>query len=836
MNEPGEAGDRPLEPDPSGEKTVPTDPRAPDRYRIIGPLTGGGMGDIFRAKDTLTGREVLLKQIKEHDDGPVDPVRLARALSRFRLETLAAAQLEHPNIVPLYDAGFHDKDRPYYVMRYIRGETLDDAVTRHHDPARSLGAAERTMELRGLLGSLLAVCAAVAYAHSRKVYHRDIKPKNILLGKYGETQLIDWGLAKLDSAGMGDDEPAADASLPCLAVGIHDLPASLPGEQGGTPAYMAPEQAAGNVNGIGPHTDVYGLGATLYHLLVGRAPIAVPKGLGRREALRRMLDDVIAGAYPRPRAVNPRVTPVLEAICLKAMAVEPADRYPSAKALAADLERTLADEPVAVCRDPWTVRFARFTRRHRVTMSAAGLLLATSIVGLSMGTVFAGRERDVARANAEREMALAKKAQLERDNAAMEAEKRREIAEVAREGIDTLVVGLQDSLWGEVPGTIEKRIELLERAKEAYQRFVDEQSTESSVVIGAMKIDYSLGVLYDAVGREDDCRRSFEAALATGRRFVETDPNDHQTVSFLAVTAYEWAEVLRIASGPEAARPVFDEALQRGRDAARLDPTLGRGTAALTGFVHALNRWHTGAGVEAFRAMIDACDEIANTAVEHPDQRLVLERNAIFNRALAVKVALQAGLVDEALGLARANEADSRRTMGPGGGGDGLLTRAAALLALARAENAAGSDPRECFQRADAAVDAARLAIEAGAHGAAAGTLLAEALATRADTVGGPADDRRADLEKAIDVVGAEAGLLSRLTYGTAAILGDLHARLATLHAAQRRDGEARTAARDALRLLEPLEASDPRDPDLARPLAAARAILSTEPDGPASP
>ena len=218
----------------------------------------------------------------------------------------------------------------------------------------------------------------VAYAHSRGVIHRDLKPANILLGPYGETLVVDWGLAKV--VGRGEAAARAGAAEATLQPGSGSGSSeTLPGTALGTPAYMSPEQAEGRLEQVGPLSDVYSLGATLYCLLTGKPPID-ETDVG--EALRR----VQRGEFPPPRAVRPGIPQGLEAICLKAMALKPEERYPSARALADEIEHWLADEPVSVYREPITVRLTRWGRRHRTLATSLGVLLVTAVVGLAIAT------------------------------------------------------------------------------------------------------------------------------------------------------------------------------------------------------------------------------------------------------------------------------------------------------------------------------------------------------------------------------------------------------------------------------------------------------------------
>jgi eukaryotic-like serine/threonine-protein kinase len=166
------------------------------RYRVLRSHARGGLGEVFVALDTEVGREVALKEIQ--DEFADDPA----SQGRFLREAEVNGRLEHPAIVQVYGLGRHADGRPYYVMRLIRGETLDAAARRFHEadrPGRDPG--ERALALRQLLGQFVAVCNAVAYAHSRGVLHRDIKPANVMLGKFGETLLVDWGLAKVMGVG-----------------------------------------------------------------------------------------------------------------------------------------------------------------------------------------------------------------------------------------------------------------------------------------------------------------------------------------------------------------------------------------------------------------------------------------------------------------------------------------------------------------------------------------------------------------------------------------------------------------------------------------------------------
>jgi serine/threonine protein kinase len=218
------------------------------------------------------------------------------------------------------------------------------------------------------------VCNAIEYAHSRGVLHRDINPGNVFVGKHGETLVVDWGLAKP----LGNVEPGHDSEervlTPSSASGTAE---TLPGSALGTPAYMSPEQASGDLERLGPRSDVYSLGATLYCLLTGKAPF--------EGEVAEVLRKVQRGEVTPPRKLDPSIDRALDAVCLRAMATKPEDRYPSCRALAEEIERWTADEPVAAYREPLATRVTRWGRRHRTAAVSTGVLLLAAVVGLSVG-------------------------------------------------------------------------------------------------------------------------------------------------------------------------------------------------------------------------------------------------------------------------------------------------------------------------------------------------------------------------------------------------------------------------------------------------------------------
>ncbi len=317
---------------PSGG--APSLPRREFRdYEILDEIALGGMGVVYRARQRTLGRVVALKTLRAGVRATSDD------LARFTREAQTAARLVHPGIVPIHDFGIVD-GVPYFSMDYIEGRTMAALLE-----AGSLG-------IRPAVAILEKTCRAMHYAHQQGVVHRDLKPGNILVDASGEPRLADFGVAK---SLFGEATLTREGSIM------------------GTPNYLAPEQVEGNKGDIGPWTDVYALGVTLYHVLTGRLPF---QGTTELELLYK----ITLEEPPPPRTVRPDVAPELEAICLKAMQKERADRYRSALEMAEELSRWLGDQPVLTRPESATQRTFKLVRRKR---GSIGLVLA----GAAMGAV-----------------------------------------------------------------------------------------------------------------------------------------------------------------------------------------------------------------------------------------------------------------------------------------------------------------------------------------------------------------------------------------------------------------------------------------------------------------
>lgn len=345
--------------------------RTSDRFQVVRPLDRGGLGVVSVAMDQELHREVALKEIRE-DRADDNALRL-----KFVLEAEVTGSLEHPGIVPVYALGASADGRPYYAMRLIKGSNLREHIRNFHSQVAANATPFDGHILRQLMRRFLVVCEAIDYAHSRGVLHRDLKPSNVMLGRYGETLVVDWGLAKANGSSVWD--LAGDASLERrLEVETLFQPSgsnepTRDGSTIGTPAYAPPEQILGKNEAIGIRSDVYGLGAILYELLTNQAPAS--------GSLLQITHKITSGSIPHCRAIQPLVPKPIEAICSKAMALEYDDRYESASELRAEIERWLDDSPVAAYEEPLMVRAKRWMRKHQTLVSTLLAIGTMSLVG-----------------------------------------------------------------------------------------------------------------------------------------------------------------------------------------------------------------------------------------------------------------------------------------------------------------------------------------------------------------------------------------------------------------------------------------------------------------------
>ncbi len=344
------------------------------KYQLIRKLGQGGLGTVWLARDINMQRYVALKEVK--DAGKANKT----ILDRFRREAEITGRLEHPGIVPVYQLGEDvASDRTFYAMRFLGKRTMQDAIVEYHE--RREEGDDNPMLLRHLLTSFVSVCQAIGHAHSRKVIHRDLKPENVAIDSFGQVIVIDWGLAKILDDGVLDNS-IADAGLSDVSQGER----TIEGQVLGSPLYMAPEQATGRLDEVDESTDIYGLGAILFAILSGYAPHEQSRESSGSSTTRQLITLIASGPTPRARNANPSVDPALDAICAKAMAKRRYKRYESATALAVELERWMAGEPVSAYHERLPQRIRRWMYHHRrISQLIASAIIVALVAGITLG-------------------------------------------------------------------------------------------------------------------------------------------------------------------------------------------------------------------------------------------------------------------------------------------------------------------------------------------------------------------------------------------------------------------------------------------------------------------
>jgi serine/threonine protein kinase len=304
------------------------------RFTLLREIGSGGLGNVWLARDEKLNRNVALKEMNQA------ALQLPQAWKRFNREAEITGQLEHPNVVSLYQYGNESKSgEPFYAMRFVGKRTLADAINEYHEQCKT-GSCDALI-LHRLLTAFLDVCQAVAYAHSRGVIHRDLKPENVALDNYGQVIVLDWGLAKITE----------DAELGVRLSGENNLSdeklaQTMAGEVIGTPLYMAPEQAAGRLDEIDKQTDVYGLGGILFSILTGEAPHnkTHQSTAGDKASVKETLDAIAENETVGPRELRSAVPLELDRICRRAMAFKKYARFRSVVDLSDEVERWMVDQ------------------------------------------------------------------------------------------------------------------------------------------------------------------------------------------------------------------------------------------------------------------------------------------------------------------------------------------------------------------------------------------------------------------------------------------------------------------------------------------------------------
>ncbi|HVC94968.1 MAG TPA: serine/threonine-protein kinase, partial [Pirellulales bacterium] len=631
-------------------RTLGAPTSAAGRFRILRSHAKGGLGEVFVAHDGELNRDVAVKQIQQHADA-------SASRARFLLEAEITGGLEHPGVVPVYGLGTDADGRPFYAMRFIQGESLKEAIKRFHGrrSQRTIRNPQSfaSLEFRKLLGSFIDVCNAIEYAHSRGFLHRDLKPDNVMLGKFGETLVVDWGLAKPIEPGRDHDPPAKEIEI-ALASGLPPGQATgatsptVMGSAVGTPPFMSPEQAEGRLDRIGRASDVYSLGATLYYLLTGFVPFNEPGVL-------RLLERVKRGEFSHPREANRAVPSALDAIALRAMALDPAQRYSSARALADDLERWLADEPVSAHRATWSERLARRARRHRRGVQAAtAALLVITIVSVVATVMIRAAKRDL-----EHEHALVKTALQAETEAKEQARKaidnyvhlvteehvlrdegvqplRKRLLQDARRYYDDLIEkhGDDEKLGHELAGAIlrvgrinhetgskDEAIKAFRQALDLFEQLAVEHPDEAESYQSDMALCLrSLGIMTADLSRHEASLENFERALGIERKLVDTHPDDARHRRDLALLHFHAGDAQWHLRREQQAVAHYQHAMEIQRNLVQREPTRTTYQVDLSETLSAIGRLRVAFGhPQAALAPLEDSSAIRTALVEaHP--------------------------------------------------------------------------------------------------------------------------------------------------------------------------------------------------------------------------
>ncbi len=490
------------------------------RFELIEELGRGGMGVVLRGRDPDLHREVAVKLLRHSGD--------ERREARFVAEAQITGQLEHPNIIPVHEFGRDSEGRPWFAMKLIRGQTMADVLTSRAKDRE----VENAWPTSRLLQILVQVCHAVAFAHSRGVIHRDLKPANIMLGDFGEVLVVDWGLGKavgnssVESVRDGRQEPAEG---PGSEANI-----TLDGAIIGTPCYMPPEQARGELDRLGPHGDVFALGASLCEIIGGRPPIT---GGSVSEVVRKASSGDIV--IPDRDWRGQRVPRELTAIIRRAMAYRPEDRYSGCQVLAEDLQRYLEHRAVSVVDATLWDAVGKFVRRHTLATAVGGVASVALVASLAGGYVLKERER--LQALEARTVAESQRSRAE--EALQQVEAQRRLTETGRKRERTLAIGS------------ERQARLMDRSRAAALLAQADASLARGRRPGAR-------TLLNEIPREerDWCWRHLAAlAAGSGEVVVQGRPDDQLVTagSGFALVAADGRMRFISAAGTERAGPAF---------------------------------------------------------------------------------------------------------------------------------------------------------------------------------------------------------------------------------------------------------------------------------------
>jgi len=486
------------------------------RYELKGEIARGGQGVVYTVRDTDLRRDLAMKVIVEpsaQSEGSVTPRSNPRTLGRFLEEAQVTGQLDHPGIVPIHELGLDDEGRIYFTMKLVRGRDLARIfeLVREGDEDWSVTRA---------LGLMLQVCEAMAYAHHKRVIHRDLKPANVMVGRFGAVYVMDWGLARVlgheDQRDLRVVAEAAPATIELRSERREQAPDSdlmtMDGDVIGTPIYMSPEQAMGQLDKVGPATDVYAVGAMLYHLLAGQMPYA-PRG---KKMTAQAILRLVQSGPPKPlNDLVPQLPGELVAICEQAMSREPSDRYEDMGALADDLRAFLEGRVVKAYGGGAVAEAKKWVQRNTplaASLGAAVLLLVGGLAAVGYVQAEGRHAADAQRALAEdsERRALANEA-LAAEQARLATERAEDVLSLsALQELDDLVAQAED-MWPAAPDTVAAYEAWLERTGALVDELPRHRRRRTEIRSRALPVASS----GDANGREEGSplqRWSFESS------------------------------------------------------------------------------------------------------------------------------------------------------------------------------------------------------------------------------------------------------------------------------------------------------------------------------------
>ncbi|HEX5272457.1 MAG TPA: protein kinase, partial [Gemmataceae bacterium] len=514
-----------IAPSHPGRAPVAPGPAVPG-YEILGVLGRGGMGVVYKARQTKLNRQVALKMIRAGGSaGEAD-------LARFRVEAEAVARMQHPNIVQIYEVGETD-GCPFFSLEYVDGGSLDRKLQGTPQPPRKAAEMMETL------------ARAIDFAHQKGIVHRDLKPANVLMTADGRLKVTDFGLAK-----RFEDKDEGQTRTGAIM---------------GTPSYMAPEQASGHTKDTGPAADVYSLGAILYDMLTGRPPF---KGETVLDTLQQVqnLDPV------RPRNLQPKVPADLETICLKALEKDAAKRYANARELADDLRRFLDGVPILARPSPAWERAWKWARR-RPALAALAAVSALFVLSLTAGALaYGGVQGQLAReqenkARAEEARAAEKEQEANTEKELrLAAETQRQRAEKnfgsAFRAVDQMLTRVGQERLASEPRLEKVRRDLLELALSYYEGFLAERAGDTAVQVETGRARYRVGIIQELLGQYEKAAQAYGAAAPLFESLARESPDRPEYEEDLAASHNHRGVVLQALGRFDEAQKAYEQALR----------------------------------------------------------------------------------------------------------------------------------------------------------------------------------------------------------------------------------------------------------------------------------